>query len=109
MKTAAVILIVLVVLGLRPDYLYSFDTVPGRIVMLSVVVYLAQANPVLGLVAAVVTARVLDRSPPVSQWRPVADLLRIETLMRPKDSYKLPALRTTEVPINDPFNPYTIY
>jgi hypothetical protein len=109
MKTAAVIFIVLVVLLLRPDYLYSFDTVPGRIVMLSAVVYLAQANPVLGLLAAVVTARVLDKAAPISQWRPGPDLLRIETLMRPKDSYKVPALRTTDVPLNDPYNPYTIY
>jgi len=109
MKTAAVILIVLALFGFRPDLLHSFDTVPGRIVLLSVVVYLAQVNPLLGLLSAIVTARVLDRSTATPLWRPATDLLYIESMLRPKDSYSLPALRTTDVPLNDPFNPYTIY
>ena len=109
MKTAAVILILLFVFGFKPDLLHSFDTVPGRIVLISIVVYLAQVNPLLGLLAAVVTARVLDRGTTTAPWRPATDLLYIENMMRPKASYSLPALRTTDVPLNDPFNPYTIY
>ena len=109
MKTAAVILIALIFFGFRPDLLASFDSLPGRIILLSVVVYLAQVNPFLGLVSAVVTARVLDRTTTVARWRPAADLLYIENMMRPRASFGLPTLRTTDVPLNDPFNPYTIY
>lgn len=109
MRTATVILIVLLLFCVWPQYLYSFDTIPGRIVLLTVVIYLAQANPLLGLVAAIMTARVLDQSAAPAEWRPAADRMRIEMLMRPKASFHLPALRTTQVPINDPFNQYTIY
>jgi hypothetical protein len=107
---AAIIFIILVVLGLRPQYLYSFDSVPGRIIMLSVVVYLAQANPLLGLLAAFVVARVLDRTPAsTTQWTKSPDLLHIEHLMRPKASFDSPTLRGTDVPVNDPFNDYTVF
>jgi|LakMenEpi03Aug12_release.lakeMendotaPanAssembly.Ray.scaffolds.fasta_scaffold1174146_2 hypothetical protein len=110
MRTATVILIVLILFCVWPQYLYSFDTVPGRIVLITIVVYLAQANPLLGLVAAIMTARVLDqKASPAAAWHPTADRMRIEMLMRPKASFHLPALRTTQVPVNDPFNQYTIY
>lgn len=109
MRIAAVILAVLVWFCFYPHFLYSFDTVPGRIVLLAVVVYLAQANPLLGLVAAIMTVRVLDQSAPMVQWRPATDRMRIEMMMRPKASFYLPALRSTEVPVNDAFNPFTLY
>jgi hypothetical protein len=107
---AAIIFIILIVLGLQPHYLYSFDNVPGRIILISVVVYLAQANPLLGLLAVFVVARVLDRTPASTpQWNTSPDLLKIEHLMRPKSSFDSPTLRGTDVPVNDPFNQYTVF
>jgi hypothetical protein len=107
---AVIIFIILLGLALRPHYLYSFDNVPGRIILLSVVVYLAQANPLLGLVAVVVVARVLDRTPAsTAHWNTSPDLLKIEHLMRPKSSFDSPTLRGTDVPVNDPFSEYTVF
>ena len=94
MRTAVVTLIVLVGFGVWPQYLYSFDTLAGRILLIAAVIYLAQSNPLLGLVATGVVVRVLDRPGSAAAWQqPGADRMRLETLMRPKASFGVPVLR----------------
>jgi hypothetical protein len=109
MRVGIVLFIVLLFLAARPQLLDSFDTLTGRMLMLLGVVYLAGLNPLLGVTAAVVMTRVLDKSPKKDSWMPSADLLKVEELMKAKDSSSLPLLRSTMVPVNDVYEPYTIF
>jgi len=100
---------VLAVFLWKPELLYSFDSISGRIVMLLAVVYLLRINVILGFVAALVMLRVLDQDKSTFTWKPSNDLLQIENLLRPKDSAQIPALRTTTTPINDVYEQYTLF
>jgi len=103
------ILIVLIIFFVKPELLQSFDNLSGRILMLLLIVYLAKFNVLLGFVAALVMVRVLDKDPFKPIFMPSTDLMHLETLMRPRDSAWLPSLRTTTVPINDVYEPYTYF
>jgi len=104
-----IIFIVLLFLCFRPDVLYTFDTMSGRLVMLIGVVYFAQKNALLGFIAAVAMARVLDSDPKPPVWRPSTDLIGLENIMRPRNSDIFPTLRTTQVPVNDVYEPFTFF
>jgi hypothetical protein len=101
MKTSAILFALTVFFCFRPDFLYSFDTVPGRTILLAVVVYLVQINPLLGLLGALALSRVMDRSAPIAFLRSPPDLLQMETLMQSKCSNCLPFLRTSQFATND--------
>jgi hypothetical protein len=104
-----IIFIVLFIFLVKPELLHAFDTLSGRILMLLVTVYLATLNVVLGFTAAVVMVRVLDSDPFKPMFMASPDLLHLESLIRPRDSAWLPTLRTTDVPINDGYEPYTYF
>ena len=77
--------------------------------MLLVVLYLAKLNLMLGFTAALVMVRVMDQEKKTLTWNPSTNLMDLETLLRPKDSNWLPTLRTTAVPVNDFYEPYTVF
>lgn len=109
MRAFILIFIVLAIFLWKPELLYAFDTMSGRILMLLVVVYLLQYNVVLGFMSALVVIRVLDHEKDLLTWKPSTDLMYLETLLRPKDSAFFPTLRTTDVPLNDVYEPFTLY
>ena len=109
MRTFLIILMVLVIFLYKPELLRSFDTMSGRILMLLFIVYLARLNALLGFVAALVMIRVLNHDVATVLWTPLVDLMHLEGLMRPRDSSFLPTLRSTTVPVNDIYEPYTLY
>ena len=109
MQRGLAIFILLLVFCAKPEFLYPLDTVSGRLLMLTVIVYLSSSNLVLGLAAALAMLRVLDRESAIPTWRPVRDLMDIEALMQPKNSWSMPTLRTTSVPVNDIYEPYSVF
>jgi len=107
MRAFLIIFIVLLLFLWKPQLLYSFDSLSGRLLMLLVVVYLAKLNVLLGFVAALVMVRAMDKDPKAPFWEPSVDLMDLETLLRPKNSATFPTLRTGTVPVNDFYEPYT--
>ena len=109
MQRGLAIFILLLVFCAKPEFLYPLDTVSGRLLMLTVVVYLTSSNLVLGSAAALAMLRALDRDNNIPAWQPVRDLMDIEVLLQPKNSWSLPTLRTTSVPVNDLYEDYTVF
>jgi hypothetical protein len=109
MRVQWIVFMVLLFFCVQPHFLYGLDTLSGRILLLIGVVYLARHSTLLGFTAAVLMVRVLDQHPKPSIWYPTPNLLDLETLMRPKNSAALPILRTTDVPVNDIYEPYTFF
>jgi hypothetical protein len=101
MKTTLIVFALVVFFCFRPDTLYSFDTVPGRTILLAGVIYLVQLNPLLGLLGALALSRVMDRSPVIPLLRSPPDLLQMQSLMQSKCSNCVPFMRTAHVPTND--------
>ena len=110
MRAFLIIFIVIAFFLWKPEHLYSFDTVSGRILMLLGVVYLASLNLLLGFTAALVMVRVMDQDKgDLLVWKPSTSLTDLENLLRPKDSAALPTLRTTNVPVNDVYEQFTVF
>ena len=109
MREFLVIFIVLVLFLWKPQYLRSFDTLSGRILMLLVVVFLARFNVLLGFLAALVMMRVMHRETNPLLWKPSMDLVDLEKLLRPRESISFPTFRTHGTPTNEIFEKYTVY
>jgi hypothetical protein len=104
-----IILIVLAFICYRPEKLQALDTLSGRLLMLVGIIFLAQRSAILGIVAAIAMTRVLDRDPKPPLWRPSTDLVGLENILRPQNSAMFPTLRTSAVPINDVYEPFTFF
>ena len=111
MKYFLVIFFILIYFCARPDLLYSFDTVPGRTILLAAVIYLVQLNQVLGLLAALAVSQVFDKTTPLMlPVNQAPDLMSIGDHLRPQASHTIPFIKISAQPLgNDPFFNYAWY
>jgi hypothetical protein len=102
-----VALFVCAYLGVYPELLRPFDTVPGRTLLLGAVVYLVSRDSLLGFLAAVAMARGLERPLSVLPVYTLPDMLQIQTLLTPQTSSAPFFTPSHSFAIDDVFSKYT--
>jgi hypothetical protein len=103
-------LLLLLFLCVYPDLLKVFTNMPGKILLLSIVIYLVQTSPVLGVAAALMLTRVFQTEEPTPYVELEGnDRHHLEVLLRSGNSFFMPSLRSREVPPADYIDEYTSF
>jgi hypothetical protein len=93
-----------------PASLDVFTNMPGKILLLSITLYLVQTSPVLGVAAALMVTRVFQTEEPSPYVQLEGnDRHHLETLLRSGNSFFMPSLRSRDVPPADYFEEYTSF
>jgi hypothetical protein len=103
-------LLLLLFLCVYPDLLKVFTNMPGKILLLSITIYLVQTSPVLGVAAALMLTRVFQTEEPTPYVELEGhDRHHLEVLLRSGNSFFMPSLRSREVPPTDYIDEYTSF
>lgn len=91
-----------------PNILKVFTNMPGKILLLSITLYLVQTSPVLGVAAALMVTRVFQTEEPTPYVQMEGiDRQQLESMLRGGSSFYMPSLRSRDVPPADYLDEYT--